>query len=162
MAFEVAIFGNFPDIPELKLSLPLSIWTAACDILRRSTSCRVTVLVLFVSVKPEARREFWIELAVPYTLANHNKINSDDTLPFIIFFKTSFSRWLKSPLASPLKCCYQPCSQWRHKKVFDVIQPLAGGLCYIIIAQSFRYWNYMYNVLVSFIQSRHSYRDNKI
>ena len=22
MAFEVAIFGNFPDIPELKLSLP--------------------------------------------------------------------------------------------------------------------------------------------
>ena len=26
-----------------------------------------------------------------YTLANHNKINSDDTLPSIIFFKTPFS-----------------------------------------------------------------------
>ena len=49
------------------------------------TSCRVTVLILFVRVKLEARRSFWIELAAPYTLANHCEINSQDILPLIIF-----------------------------------------------------------------------------
>ena len=49
MTFEVAIFGNFPDIPEPKL----------LDVtLGSGTSCRVTVLVLFVSVKPEAWSSF--------------------------------------------------------------------------------------------------------
>ena len=48
--------------------------------LRRGTSCRVTVFVRFVSVQPEARVAVLIELAALYTLANHNEINSDDTL----------------------------------------------------------------------------------
>ena len=49
MTLEVAIFGTFPDISELKWSLPLFL---SCR------SCRVTVPVLIVSVKPEARRSF--------------------------------------------------------------------------------------------------------
>ena len=56
MTFENAIFGKFPDIPELKLSLPF--WgKAGCDVvslyvLQSYRSC------IFVSVKPEARRSF--------------------------------------------------------------------------------------------------------
>ena len=35
MTFEVAIFGSFPDIPELKLSLLCSgLWKAGCDVVR--------------------------------------------------------------------------------------------------------------------------------
>ena len=88
------------------------------------TSCRVTVLVLFVSVKPE----FWIELAAPCIFANHNEINSDDTLPFIIFLTPiscdgSNRLWRQRLLLSP-------CSLWRHKQtLIGVIRPLTGGKC---------------------------------
>ena len=58
--------------------------------------------LLFFKHKTRGKMQFWIELAAPYTLANHNKINSNNTLPFIIFFKTPFLRWLESPLASML------------------------------------------------------------
>ena len=42
--FEVAIFGNFPDIPELKLSPP-PVYGQPGVTLLRCTSCRVTVLI---------------------------------------------------------------------------------------------------------------------
>ena len=49
-------------------------------------SCRVTFPVLFFSLKPEMRHiTVWIELAAPYTFANHYEISSNHTLPFIIF-----------------------------------------------------------------------------
>ena len=80
--------------------------------------------------KRETRGEmqFWIELAASCTLANHNKINSDDTWPFIIFLMPvscdgSNRLWRQRLLLSP-------CSLWRHKQILiGVIQPLAGGKC---------------------------------
>ena len=67
MAFEVAIFGNIPDIPELKLSLPSYIWTAGCDVVRLHVlqsyrSCT------FCKRKTRGKTQFWIELAAPCTL----------------------------------------------------------------------------------------------
>ena len=61
-----------------------SIWTAGCDVVRLYVlqsyrSCT------FCKRKTTGETQFWIELAAPCTLANHNEINSDDTLPFIIF-----------------------------------------------------------------------------
>ena len=104
MTFEVAIFGSFPDIPERKLSLPFWVMAGGCDVaklyvLQSYRSCT------FVSVKPEAR-QFWIELAAPYTLANNNEMNSDDRLPFIIFltpisFDGSNRIWRRRLLPSP-------------------------------------------------------------
>ena len=68
--------------------------------------------------------QFWIELAAPCTLANHNEINSNDTLPFIILTPVSCdgsnSLWCQRLLLSP-------CSLWRHKQtLISVIRPLAG------------------------------------
>ena len=45
MTFEVAIFGNFPDIPELKVSLPFWVMEG-----------RMWRYEYYVSVKSEARR----------------------------------------------------------------------------------------------------------
>ena len=46
MTFEFAIFGNFPDIPELKLSLPPYVAYDRPDVtLSRGMSCWITVLV---------------------------------------------------------------------------------------------------------------------
>ena len=55
MPFEMAIFGNFPDIPKLKLSLPLEhidvrMW-------RWVEVCLAELLFLYF-FKPEARRSF--------------------------------------------------------------------------------------------------------
>ena len=84
MTFEVAIFGNFPDIPELKLSLPSWVMEGGCDVVRLYVmqsyrSCT------FCKHKTRGETQCWIKLAAPCTLTNHNEINSDDTLPFIIF-----------------------------------------------------------------------------
>ena len=57
MTFEVAIFGHFPDIPELKCHFRRGIRTAGCDVARLYV-LQSYVLVCFVSVKPEARRSF--------------------------------------------------------------------------------------------------------
>ena len=108
------------------------------------TSCRVKVLVLFVSVKPEARRSFWIELAAPCTLTNHNEINSDDTLPFIIFLTLvscdgSNRLWRQHLLLLP-------CSLWRHKQtLIGVIRPLAGGKCrtFCRVIERYRFHRYL-------------------
>ena len=56
MTFEVAMFGYFPDIPNLKFSLPPVVYGRPDMTLSRGTSCRVTAFVLFVSVTQEARR----------------------------------------------------------------------------------------------------------
>ena len=85
-----AIFGHYPDIPELKLSLPF--WVIGGRMSRCKYVRLAEILFLyFCKRKTRGETQFWIELAAPYKLANHNKMNSDDTLPFIIFFKTLFS-----------------------------------------------------------------------
>ena len=64
MTFEVAIFGSFPDIPELKLSLPLWLWKAGREVVRLYVlqsyrSCT------FCKHKTRGETQFWIELAAP-------------------------------------------------------------------------------------------------
>ena len=81
---EVAIFGNFPDIPERKVSLPFWVIEAGCDVvklyvLQSYRSCT------FCKRKTRSETQCWIKLAAPCTLRNHNEINSYETLPFIIF-----------------------------------------------------------------------------
>ena len=59
MTFENAIFGSFPDIPGRTEIVTSVLGYGRPDVtLLGCTSCRDTVLVLFVSVKPEARRSF--------------------------------------------------------------------------------------------------------
>ena len=72
MTFEVAIFGNFPDIPERKLSHPSWVMEAGCDVarlyvLQSYRSCT------FCKRKTRGETQFGIELAAPYTLANSNE-----------------------------------------------------------------------------------------
>ena len=68
----------------------------------------------FCKRKTRGETKFWIELAAPCTLANHNEINCDDTLSFIIFLTpvscdSSNRLWRQRLLLSP-------CSLWRHKQ----------------------------------------------
>ena len=49
--FKVAIFGNFPEIPKLKLSLSYGIMDGLDAMSNGCTSCWVTVPVFFVNVK---------------------------------------------------------------------------------------------------------------
>ena len=103
------------------------LWKAGCGVVRLYVlqsyrSCT------FCKRKTRGETQFRIELAVPCTLANHNEINCNDTLPFIIFL-TSIScnglnrLWRQCLLLSP-------CPLWRHKQtLFGVIQPLTGGKC---------------------------------
>ena len=107
------------------------------------TSCRVTVIILFCKRKTRGETQFWIELA-PCTLANHNEINSDDTLPFIIFLTpvscdSSNRLWRQRLLLSP-------CSLWRHKQtLIGVIRPLAGGQCRTFrrVIERYRFHRYL-------------------
>ena len=58
------------------------LWKAKCDIVRLyvlQSYCSCT----FCKRKTRGEMQFWIELAAPCTLANHNEINSDDTLLLI-------------------------------------------------------------------------------
>ena len=126
MTFEVAIFGSFPDVPKLKLSLPFwVICKAGCDVVRLyilQSYCSCT----FCKRKTRGETQFWIGLATPCTLSNDNEINSDQTLPFIIFLSPvccdgSNRLWCQRSLLSP-------CSLWRHKQtLLGVIRPLTGG-----------------------------------
>ena len=81
------------------------LWKAGCDIERLyvlQSYCSCT----FCKRKTRGETQFRIELAALCTLANHNEINSDDTLPFIIFL-TSVScngwnrLWRQHLLLSP-------------------------------------------------------------
>ena len=60
------------------------LWKAGFDVvsmyvLQSYRSCT------FCKRKTRGETQFWIEFAAPRTLTNHNEINSDYTLPFIIF-----------------------------------------------------------------------------
>ena len=73
MAFAVAFFGNFPDIPKLKLSILPQHMDG------RMQSCEAVRLaelpfLYFCKRKTRGETQFWIELAAPCTLANHNEI----------------------------------------------------------------------------------------
>ena len=80
----------------------------------------------FCKHKTRGETQFLIELAAPCTLTNHNEINSDDTLLFIIFLTPvscdgSNCLWRQRLLLSP-------CSLWRHKQtLIGVIRLPAGG-----------------------------------
>ena len=127
MAFEVAILAVFRIFPNWNCHFRPGLWKAGCDVVRlyilqSYRSC------IFCKRKTRGETQLWIELAFPCTLANHNEINSDDTLPFIIFLTPvscngSNCLWLQRLLLSP-------CSLWRHKQMlFGVIRPLTGGKC---------------------------------
>ena len=101
ITFEVAIFGNFPDIPKRKLSRPPEhligwMWRWV------EVSLADLPFLYFLWAVNQTRDAVLYRPCSSVHLSNHNKINSDDTLPFIIFFKTPFLRWLESPLASTL------------------------------------------------------------
>ena len=83
--------------------------------LSRGTSCRVTVLVLFVSVKPEARRSFEFNLQL--------RTRAQIIIKSIPTTHCHLSSSLKHPLLAMTRiasgvnaCCYQPCSMWRQKR----------------------------------------------
>ena len=118
---------NFRIFPNWNCHFRFGQWKAGCDVVRLYVlqsyrSC------IFCKPKTRGETQFWIELAAPYTLANNNEINSDETLPFIIFLTPiscdgSNRLWCQRLLLSP-------CSLWRHKqKLVGVIRPLAGGRC---------------------------------
>ena len=127
MTFEVTLFGSFPDIPELKLSLPSWVMEGR---MWRCKAVRLAELpfLYFWKRKTRGETQFWIKLAAPCTLANYNEINSDGTLPFIIFFTPvscdgSNRLWRQRLLLSP-------CTIWRHKQTLvGVIRSLIGGKC---------------------------------
>ena len=102
-------------------------WKSGCDVVRLYVlqsyrSCT------FCKRKTRDETQCWIKLAAPCTLTNHNEINFDDTLPFIIVLTSvscdgSNRLWHQRLLLSP-------CSLWRHKQtLIGVIRPLAGGIC---------------------------------
>ena len=97
----------------------------------------------FCKRKTRGETQFWIELAAPYTHANHNKIYSDNTLPFIIFLTPVFCDgsnrlWSQRLLLSP-------CSLWRHKQtLFGVIRPLASVKCWTFCRVIDRYLFHRY------------------
>ena len=71
MTFEVAICGNFPDIPEVKLSLPFWVMEG-----RMCETVRLAELwfLYFCERKTRGETQCWIKLAAPCTLTNHNEI----------------------------------------------------------------------------------------
>ena len=86
MAFEVAIFGNFLNISEPKLSIPPWVRGAGCDVVllhimqsyRSCTLCKR---------KTRGKTQFWIALAAPTApsiLTNYNEIPTT-YYNFIIF-----------------------------------------------------------------------------
>ena len=77
----LVIFRIFPNF---HCHFRRSVCAAGCDVVKlyvwqRYRSCT------FCKRKTRGETQFWMELALPYILANHNEINSDYTLPFIIF-----------------------------------------------------------------------------
>ena len=56
MTSEFAFFGNFPDISEMKLSLPPCVTGEPDVMFSVFTSCRVNITVLFVNEKLDSRQ----------------------------------------------------------------------------------------------------------
>ena len=98
----------------------------------------------FCKRKTRGKTQFLTEPAAPYTLANNNEINSDDTLPFIIFLTPvscdgSNRLWCQRLLSSP-------CSLWRHKQMLvGVILLLAGRKCRTFrrVTEQYRFYRYL-------------------
>ena len=115
----LVIFRIFPN---WNCHFRCGLWKAGYDVvsmyvLQGYRSCS------FCKRKTRCETQFWIELAAPYTLANTNETNSDDTLPFI-FFITPISSdgsnrlWRQRLLLSP-------CPLWRHKQtLYGVIRKM--------------------------------------
>ena len=125
MMFEVAILVIFRIFPNWKCLFRSRLWKAGCDVVSMHVLQSYRYCT-FCKRKTRGETQFWIELAAPCTLANHKVINSDDTLPFLIFLTFvscdgSNRLWCQRLLLSP-------CFLWRHKQtLFGVIRPLAGG-----------------------------------
>ena len=73
----------------------------------------------FCKRKTRGETQFWIELAASCTLANHNEINSDDTLPLFIYLTPvscdgSNHLWRQRLLLSPCSLwhCYTRVTPW--------------------------------------------------
>ena len=106
MTFEVAILLVFRIFPNWNCNFRPGLWKAGCDVamlyvLQSYRSCT------FCKRKTRGETQSWIELAALCTLANHNEIKSDDTLPFIIFLTPvscdgSNRLWRQRLLLSPL------------------------------------------------------------
>ena len=94
----------FRIFPSQNFHFRRSIWTTGCDVVRLyvlQSYCSCT----FCKHKTRGERQFWIKLAAPCTLANHNEINSDDTLHFIIFLTPAL---VMTRIASGINaCCYR-------------------------------------------------------
>ena len=129
----------FQIFPNWNCHFRSGLWKAGCDVvsmyvLQSYRSCT------FCKRKTRGETQFWIELAAPCTLANHNEINSDDTLPFIIFLTPvscdgSNPLWRQHLLLSS-------CFLWRHKQtLFGVIRPLAGRKCWTF---SLSHWTILF------------------
>ena len=116
---------------------------AGCDVismyvLQSYRSCT------FCKRETRGARQFWIELAAPYTLANNNEINSDDTLPIIIF-STPIS-WDDSSRLRRQRLLLSSCSLWLDKQTLEgVIRPLAGGKCRTFrrVTERYRFHRYL-------------------
>ena len=123
MTFEVAILVIFRIFRNLNCYFRSGLWETGCDVvskyvLQSYSSCT------YCERKTRGKTQFWIELAAPYTLTSNNEINSNDTLPFIIFFtpiSCDGSNRLGRQCLLP-----SPFSLWRHKQtLIGVIRPLA-------------------------------------
>ena len=109
----------------------LSLWKTGCYVVSMYVlqSYRFCIFY-FCKRKTRSETQLWIELAAPYTLANHNEINSHDTLPFIIFLTPVSCDGSNRLLRQRLLLSLYACSLWRHKHtLLGVIRPLAGGKC---------------------------------
>ena len=119
--FKLLFLVVFRIFPTWNCHFRPGLWKAWCDVVRLYVlqsyrSCT------FCKRKTRGETQFLIKLAAPCTLANYNEINSDDTLPFIIFLTPvscdgSNCLWCQRLLLLP-------CSLWRHKEMlFGVIRP---------------------------------------
>ena len=82
--------GNFPEISELKFSLPLEVTDSLMWPPIVVHFAVVTIPLNLCPRKTRSETQLRITVAVPSRLANHNKINSFDILVFFIFL-TSIS-----------------------------------------------------------------------
>ena len=145
----LVIFGIFPN---WNCHFRSGLWKARCNVvsmyvLQSYRSCT------FCKHKTRGATQFWIELAARCTLTNHDEINSNLTLPFIIFLTPvscngSNCLWCQQLLLSP-------CSLWHHKQtLFGVIPPLAGGKCRTFrwVIEQYRFHRYLYFHCVFFVR----------
>ena len=120
-------FVVFRIFPNWNCHFRSGLWKAGCDVVRLYV-LQSYRFCTFCKRKTRGKTQFWIELAAPCTLAKHDEINSDDTLPFIISLTPASCDGSNRLWRQRLSL--SPCSLWRHKQtLFGVIRPLTGGKC---------------------------------